>query len=190
MIILHTGVFLSYQALWAAPWLRDVAGLDRSGVADAMFMFNFGMLAGVLSIGALAVRLQLFGIPPSVLVGAGIGISIFIQCLFAAEWTAMPAVLCALFGYFGSSSVLGYAVLNQHFPPALTGRVNTAQNMMTFVAAFGAQWLAGAIIGFFPAGAGGHYSTQGHQVALICFIAVELAGFVFFLWPRRKGGAA
>ena len=26
MVFLHNGVFLSYQALWAAPWLRDVAG--------------------------------------------------------------------------------------------------------------------------------------------------------------------
>ena len=24
MVFLHNGVFLSYQALWAAPWLRDV----------------------------------------------------------------------------------------------------------------------------------------------------------------------
>ncbi len=186
MIFLHNGVFLSYQSLWAAPWLRDVAGLDRAGVADAMFMFNAGMLAGVLSIGFFAERLLRIGIPSIVLAGTGIGVSIAIQCLFAAQWTAMPAVLCMLFGYFGSSSVLGYAVLNQHFPSTLTGRVNTAQNMLTFIAAFMTQWIAGAIIGFYPVGTGGHYSSVGHQAALSTFIGIEICGFLFFLWYARR----
>lgn len=185
MIFLHNGVFLSYQSLWAAPWLRDVAGLDRAGVADGMFMFNVGMLAGVLSIGLTAERVQRIGVPPIALAGLGIGISILTQCLFAAEWTAMPLLLCALFGYFGSSSVLGYTVLNQHFPPTLTGRVNTAQNMLTFIAAFLTQWVAGAIIGIFPSQPG-VYSSEGHQAALMVFIGIELCGFVYFLWYCRS----
>ena len=54
MVALHWGVFLAYQALWAAPWLRDVALLGRSDVAETMLIFNIGMLAGVLSIGVFA----------------------------------------------------------------------------------------------------------------------------------------
>jgi hypothetical protein len=98
----------------------------------------------------------------------------------------MPALLCALFGYFGSSSVLGYTVLSQNFPAALTGRVNTAQNMLTFIAAFSTQWAVGAIIGLYPSPGDGLYSADGHQTALLVFIALELCGFCFFLWPRRK----
>lgn len=186
IIVLHNGVFLSYQSLWAAPWLRDVAGLDRSGVADAMFLFNGGMLVGVLSIGVLAERLMRVGIPPVVLAGGGIGLSIAIQILLALQWTAYPGLLCFLFGFFGSSSVLAYAVLNQHFPTTLTGRVNTAQNMLTFICAFATQWLAGAIIGLYPAGPGGHYSTAGHQAALSTCIALEVAGYLYFLWYSRS----
>ncbi len=186
MIVLHNGVFLSYQSLWAAPWLRDVAGLDRGGVADAMFLFNAGMLVGVLSIGVLAERLMRRGIPPVVLAGGGIGFSLVIQILFALQWTAFPGALCALFGFFGSSSVLAYAVLNQHFPATLTGRVNTAQNMLTFICAFATQWVAGAIIGLYPTGAGGHYSTIGHQTALSICIALEVGGYLYFLWSSRR----
>lgn len=189
MVIVHNGVFLSYQSLWAAPWLRDVAGLDRAGVADAMFMFNAGMFAGVLSLGYLADRIQKLGIPTIVPAGAGIAISIAVQILFAAQWTAFPALLCLLFGYFGSSSVLAYAVLNQNFPPHLTGRVNTAQNMLTFIAAFTTQWLVGVIIGLYPTTAEGLYSAEGHQVAHSVFIAIELVGFAWFLWPRRRRAA-
>tara|TARA_B100000676_G_scaffold308165_1_gene368346 strand:+ start:1647 stop:2924 length:1278 start_codon:yes stop_codon:yes gene_type:complete len=185
MVFLHNGVFLSYQALWAAPWLRDVAELDRSGVADAMFMFNIGMFVGVLSIGLIAERAQNLGVPTVVPAVAGIAMSLIVQVLFAAAWTDYPAILCLLFGYFGSSSTLAYAVLNQKFPHRLTGRVNTAQNMLTFVAAFATQWLVGVTIGLYPAPGEGLYSADGHQVALAILIAVEVAGFIYFLWPRN-----
>lgn len=185
MVFLHNGVFLSYQALWAAPWLRDVAGLDRSGVADAMFMFNIGMFVGVLSIGLVAERIQKLGVPTIVPAVAGIGLSLAVQILFAAAWTDYPAILCLLFGYFGSTSTLAYAVMNQKFPQKLTGRVNTAQNMLTFIAAFTTQWLVGIIIGLYPSPGDGMYSADGHQTALIVLIAIELAGFIYFLWPRH-----
>lgn len=187
MVFLHNGVFLSYQALWAAPWLRDVAGLDRGAVADAMFMFNVGMFAGVLSVGMLAERLQRLGVPTVVPAVVGIALSILTQVLFASGWTAYPILLCVLFGYFGSTSTLAYAVLNQHFPQNLTGRVNTAQNMLTFIAAFATQWLVGVIIGAYPSPGAGLYSADGHQVALAVFICIEIAGFLYFLWPRRRG---
>jgi predicted MFS family arabinose efflux permease len=187
MVFLHNGVFLSYQALWAAPWLRDVAGLDRGAVADAMFMFNVGMFAGVLSVGLLAERLQRLGVPTVVPAVVGIALSICTQILFASGWTAYPILLCVLFGYFGSTSTLAYAVLNQHFPQNLTGRVNTAQNMLTFIAAFATQWLVGVIIGAYPSPGNGLYSANGHQTALAVFICIEIAGFLFFLWPRRRG---
>jgi predicted MFS family arabinose efflux permease len=187
MVFLHNGVFLSYQALWAAPWLRDVAGLDRDGVAEAMFMFNVGMFVGVLSIGMVAERVQRLGIPTVVPAVVGIGCSIAVQMVFASGWTAFPVIMCLLFGYFGSTATLAYAVLNQHFPQNLTGRVNTAQNMLTFIAAFATQWAAGVIIGLYPSPGGGLYSADGHQAALIVFICIELAGFAYFLWPRRRG---
>jgi len=187
MVVLHNGVFLAYQALWAAPWLRDVAGFDRAAVADAMFMFNAGMFAGVLSVGFLAERLQRLGVPTVVPAAVGIFLSIFVQVLFAAGWTDYPTLLCTLFGYFGATATLAYAVLNQHFPQNLTGRVNTAQNMLSFIAAFAVQWLVGVIIGYYPSPGDGLYSADGHQSALIVFIGIEIAGFVFFLWPRRRG---
>ena len=185
MVFLHNGVFLSYQALWAAPWLRDVAGLDRSGVADAMFMFNLGMFVGVLSVGLVAERIQKLGVPTVVPAVTGIGLSLIVQILFAAGWTDFPALLCLFFGYFGSSATLAYAVLNQKFPQKLTGRVNTAQNMLTFIAAFTTQWLVGIIIGLYPSPGEGLYNPDGHQAALVVLIAIEIAGFIYFLWPRH-----
>ena len=41
---------------------------------------------------------------------------------------------------------LAYALLSSHFPPHLSGRVNTALNLGAFIGAFGLQWGFGALI--------------------------------------------
>ena len=175
MVALHWGVFLAYQALWAAPWLRDVALLGRSDVAETMLIFNIGMLAGVLSIGVFAELLQRLGVPPVVPLIIGTILSIIVG-MFALAWTDYPRCCVFLFGYFGSTSTLVYAVLNQKFPNELAGRVNTAQNMLIFITGFSIQWGAGVIIGLFPAPTEGLYSAEGHQMAIFTFIFLEVLG--------------
>lgn len=99
MALVHNATFLSYQSLWTGSWLRDVAGLDRIGVANSLLMFNVGMFVGVLTIGIAADRLQSVGIKPIVSVGGGVVLSIASQVLFALGLTAMPTVLCFVYGF-------------------------------------------------------------------------------------------
>ena len=182
----HNSVFLSYQALWMGPWLRDVAGLSFSSVAETLLWFNIGMFVGVLGLGTLADRLQKFGIKPVAVMGCGIGISLGIQCLFALEQVAIATPLCFAFGFFGSSPLLVFSVFGQTFPAHLTGRANTAQNMLSFIGAFAAQWGIGAIINLWPELAGGQYDPAGHRAALITVIGIEILAFGYFLLPRRR----
>ena len=184
VVLISGGVFLSYQSLWTASWLRDVAGLDRIGVANSLLMFNLGMLIGVLTIGFAADRLQTIGVQPIACLGAGVLLSILTQVLFALELTAFPAVLCFAYGYFGSSMLLVYTVLGQSFPQRLIGRVNTAQNMMVFIATFAAQWGIGEIIDLWPQIGEGRYDPEAQQTAMVVMIGLQLAGFAWFAWPR------
>jgi len=57
-------VFLATQGLWAAPWLRDVAGYDRTAVAGILFAMAIATSAGFASSGIAADRLARRGIPP------------------------------------------------------------------------------------------------------------------------------
>ena len=41
------------QSLWAAPWLADVEGLGRQGVADQLFIMALGISLGALLLGML-----------------------------------------------------------------------------------------------------------------------------------------
>ena len=183
---IHNSVFLSYQALWMGPWLRDVAGMSLPMVAQTLFWFNVGMLMGVLCIGTLADRLQRIGVDTYIVMGVGIAMSIFIQCLLAMEQTSVAVYLCFGFGFFGSSPLLIWSIFGQRFPAHLVGKVNTAQNMLSFIGAFLVQWGVGAVIGFWPERQGGYYEPVGHQTALVLAIAIELAAFLFFLIPSRR----
>lgn len=185
----HNSVFLSYQALWMGPWLRDVADQSFSSVAETLLWFNIGMFLGVLGFGTLADRLQKFGIKPIVVMGIGIGLSLGVQSMFAMELVALATPLCFAFGFFGSSALLVFSILGQSFPSNLAGRANTAQNMLSFIGAFAAQWGIGAIINLWPEVAGGQYDSAGHRAAFMTVIGLELAAFLYFLLPhRRKGG--
>lgn len=181
----HNSVFLSYQALWMGPWLRDVADMPLPMVAETLLWFNVGMFVGVLCIGVLADRVQALGISPIVIMGSGIGLSIIVQTQFALEQVTFVVPLCFAFGFLGSSPLLVWSVFALHFPRSLSGRVNTAQNMLSFIGAFAVQWGVGLIISLWPEGSDNRYDPAGHQAAFVTMICIEIAAFVWFLWPSR-----
>jgi hypothetical protein len=99
--------------------------------------------------------------------------------------------LWILFGIFGTTGILPYAVLSQSFPLHLSGRVNTAVNLLVFVAAFSAQWGIGAIINLWPVTADGGYAPAGYQAAfgmMLLLQVVSMLWFIFltFAWNRRR----
>ncbi len=183
--LLHGGGFLSYQALWMGPWLSDVAQYSQVSVANAMLFFNLGMFAGVVGFGILADQLQKFGLGLLAVVRFGVASSIVVQIMFAAEFVSLAGIWCAAFGFFGSSTLLVYALLAQNFPSHMVGKVNTAQNMLIFISAFILQWGIGIIIDFWPAVGDGRYDPLGHQVAFIFVITLEVLAFIWLLCPSR-----
>jgi MFS family permease len=161
--VLSQAAFLAVQGLWAGPWLRDVAGLDRATAADYLFWVAAAMVAGFLGMGQLTYRLSRHGIAPLVVAAAGMALFMLAQLALLLKLEPMLP-LWVLFGFLGTAGTLNYAILTQAFPPALAGRVNTALNLLVFVAAFAGQWGMGAIINQWPA-AGGGYAEPGYQLA-------------------------
>jgi predicted MFS family arabinose efflux permease len=182
---LNTAAFMSYQTLWAGPWLADVAGLDAQGVAMGLFLFNIGFLAGVFGSGWLADVLQARGIPPVRSVAAMIALTIAVELLFVLEATELAFLLCFAFGFFGSATTLIYAVYGQHFAASLAGRVNTAQNLISFVVAFVVQWGVGEILARWPQIAPGRYDPEGHRVAMLVIAAATFVAYLWFLGMLR-----
>jgi predicted MFS family arabinose efflux permease len=184
LMFMSSGIFLSYQTLWAVPWFRDVAGLDPNGVANAMLALQFGMLVGAAGLGFIADKLR--NRPDSATTVYAIGMAAFflllIGMLVAPQYSAalwFLAMVC------GTAGFLVFAIFAQHFPTALMARISALGNLLVFVAAFVGQWGIGAIIGLWPARGPGMYDPAGHRAALIVGIVLGVAAFAFFWWTRR-----
>ena len=176
--------FLAIQGLWSGPWLRDVAGFERATIARILLAVAAAMVAGFIFTGAVAERLSRMGIKPITVAAAGMSAFMVVQALLILEVTSWTHTLWVLFGIFGTTGILPYAVLSQSFPLHLSGRVNTALNLLVFVAAFAAQWGIGAIINLWPETAGGGYAPPGYQAAFVMMLLLQVLSLLWFFFAN------
>jgi predicted MFS family arabinose efflux permease len=173
--------FLAIQTLWAGPWLRDVAGYDRTAMAQGLLLIAAAMVAGFALIGALAARLSRSGIKPLYVCVSGMGIFMVIQGLIILHVISLTLPLWILFGFFGAAGVLNYAILCQNFPGHLAGRVNTGLNVMVFVVAFGGQWGIGEIINLWPILPDGRYAPASYQAGFGLMLGLQVLSVIWFM---------
>ena len=184
---LSQATFLSIHGLWSGPWLRDVAGLDRASVAGTLLLVAGAMVSGFIILGSLAKYLSRKGISTMAVAAAGMTVFSIVLALIVLGYRQWPALLWILFGFFGTSSILPYAALSQSFPLHLSGRVNTALNLLVFLTAFAAQWGMGAVIERWPTTAGGGYHPLGYRAAFGIMLIILAAAMVWFFAATLPG---
>ena len=177
--------FLSIQGLWAGPWLKDVAGMDRVAVAGVLFRIALAMICGFILLGTLAERFSRWGIPVRRSAVTGMGVFLAIQALLLVAPTAYAPSLWLTFGFFGTSGIIAYAGLSQHFPVQLSGRVTTAVNLLVYVTAVAGQWAIGIIIGLWPWGPDGSYALAGYRTGFGLMIALQSMALVWYFIAGR-----
>ena len=89
-----------------------------------------------------------------------------------------------VYGFGACAAALPYAILSQHFPRALTGRVITASNIFMFLASFAFQWGVGLLLRLWPA-TDGRYPAEAYAVAFGIVGVLQLATLVWLL-PMRE----
>jgi len=183
--------YLSIAGLWSGPWLRDIAHYDRMAVANTLMGVSLAMIAGYFIFGAVAERLARRGIRPMSVAAVGMLFFVFIQALLVLQLTTLTLPLWLLFGFFGTASILPYAVLSQSFPRHLSGRANTGLNLLVFVAAFAAQWVIGLIINLWPQTSSGGYNASGYKIGFALVMILQVASALwYFLSIRRMTNTA
>ena len=138
------------------------------------------MVGGFIVLGSLAKYLSRKGVSTMTVAAAGMTVFSLVLVLLVLGYRQQPTLLWILFGFFGTSSILPYAALSQSYPLHLSGRVNTALNLLVFLAAFAAQWGMGAVIERWPTTAGGGYHPLGYRASfgiMLILLAVTMAWF-------------
>ena len=185
--MLSQSAFMALQGLWAAGWMKDVALQGRGDIAAHLLAAAAGMVAGHLTMGNLASRLERAGVAPSYVVGFGVGAAILVHAALVAGYTGMQPLLWLLFGFTGTAGTVNFAILTHAFPVAMAGRATTALNLLIFVASFLVQWGIGVIVNQYPAGHGS-YAPEGYAVAFGVTTALQVLGLLWFFRRMPQAG--
>jgi predicted MFS family arabinose efflux permease len=190
-LVICLGSYQALQGLWLAPWLYDVAGLERAAVARYLLLPVAAYTAGSLFFGMASDRLAHAGVSRITLFKLGLTVSLAMFVLlaawdriFAAGATDGLGAVLMVYGFTTIAASLAYPLFTSLFGPEMTGRVNTASNVLMFGCAFAAQWGIGAVLRLFPI-ADTSYSRQGYAAALSILAAMQLAALLW-VFPMKE----
>lgn len=187
--VLVQSSFMAYIGLWMGGWLRDVVGYDRILTATTLQNAALAMIAGFFISGGLAGKVAQWGLAPSRLASLGLALCVGLQALVLALWgldaTDYTPIVWIAYTFMATFSVLILAFLPQRFPRELAGRVNTAVNVLYFGLAFLLQAGVGLVVDDYPRTAQGTPAPEGHVVALLFLVVLQILGLIWHLWPRE-----
>jgi MFS family permease len=181
-VICH-GAYQALQGLWLAPWLYDVAGQPRATVANYLLATAVAYMLGSIFFGLTSDRLARAGIARMTMFKLGLSVSVAMFLLLAAGVQSGLGMILAAYGFTTISAALAYALLTPLFPPEMTGRVNTASNVLMFTSSFTFMWGIGAVLRLYPS-SDGRYAPEGYAAALLLLALMQLASLAW-LWPMQ-----
>ena len=172
---------MAILGLWAAPWLRDVAGFSRGTVATTLLATAATMTVGMLLFGALADALERHGIRLTQTLGAGVLLFLAAFAVIASAGAATALWPWLLLALSSNVTALGYALLARHFPLHLAGRAQSALNLLVFVAAFACQYAIGGLLALWRHDADAGHPTAAYQAAFGACAAICAVAWLWFV---------
>ena len=119
-LVLTHATYQALQGLWLAPWLYDIAGMDRAAVARYLLITVVAYVAGSLVFGFSSDRLARAGVSRLTVFKAGLVVCVAAFCLLAAGVTSGLGVLLAVYGFATISGALAYPLMTSLFGPEMT----------------------------------------------------------------------
>jgi predicted MFS family arabinose efflux permease len=186
MVAAMSGTFIAVQTLWAGRWLSDVAGLERTAVADALLWMAVAFAVGSLTTGWIADRAQRHGMTIELVVGCSFLVFAGSQILVMLEAPLPPVLPWLLFGFAGQAGNLGYATLAAHFGIGTAGRAQTTANLLLFATAWALQWGIGGVLDLFPGQTDGTVDPAGYRWAFGMALVIQLLAVFWYLRAKRR----
>ncbi|MGE5472188.1 MAG: MFS transporter [Bacteroidota bacterium] len=179
-----TGGFMAVQGLWASRWMAVIEGLDRAAIAARLTLISGALLAGFLFMGFFASALVRRGVKLEQLYRVAMILALACFGLISSLPTLAVALLWPLLGICFSLSNIAYSLVAQAFPPTLSGRANTALNLLVFAGAFGLQWGIGILVGHLQVE--GWSAEAAFRAAFWSLLAAQALALAWLLRPGRQ----
>lgn len=191
------GAHIAIQTLWAGLWFRDVAGMGRDEVATHLMIVAAAFMAGILLSGAVADWFVRRGVHILSVMNGFLAAFLLAEALIVLQIESLMLPAWLLFGMTGQVAILAYPWLSSYYGAALSGRANTAMNLLIFGTAFGTQYAIGGIIDLFPAASEGTYQPDAYRIGFGLCLACQVlaliwyaAGFRFLRTAPSRGAEA
>lgn len=175
------GAHIAIQTLWAGPWFRDVGGMDRDAVALHLMIVAIAFMVGILLSGAVADWFIRRDVHILSVMNGFLLVFLLSEALIVLQIESLILPAWLLFGMTGQLAILAYPWLSSHYGAALSGRANTAMNLVIFMSAFGTQYSIGAIIELFPTTESGGYAVEGYQFGFGLCLVLQIVGLIWYL---------
>ncbi len=177
------GSLIAVQALWAGPWLTDVAGSSNSDAAAGLFKINLAMLLAFLGWGSVMPHLARQGVSAERLMTFGVPISLLLLATVVIAGTEAGPLLWAAWCVSCSCVSLSQSSVALSFPASAAGRVLSAFNLVIFMGVFSVQWGVGLVIDALAASGLGRIDAYRGTFGLL--LVASCASFAWFVWRGR-----
>jgi predicted MFS family arabinose efflux permease len=178
------GGMIAIQALWAGPWLTQVAGQSAQQAAQGLFTINLCMLLAFLSWGFVMPRLAGAGLGAHKVIAWGLPWSMVVLALIVVLGPQAGALLWALWCVLSTCVSPSQPAVAQAFAPGWAGRALSAFNLVIFGGVFCLQWGIGLVVD--TLGALGWSRTASFQGAMGMFLVGCLLSQAWFLLRMRR----
>ncbi|KXB29407.1 MFS transporter [Dechloromonas denitrificans] len=179
-----TGGFMAVQGLWASRWMMVLEGMDGAAVGSRLTLISGAMLAGFLFMGFFATALVHRGIKLEKIYLGAMLLALACFALITSQPTLAGNLLWPVLGACFSLSNIAYSLVAQAFPPAMSGRANTALNLLVFAGAFGLQWGIGVLVDLLQANAWA--GDAAFRAAFCSLLGAQVLALGWLLRPNRR----
>ena len=176
------------QGLWAAAWMSDVAGLDRTTLVTYLFVMSVALSAGALGLGAAISVLKRWGVGPSKILPGMALLLMAAEFLLTARQLVPSIIPWCLVAFMSAGTVATYSITAAVFDRSTLGRVNGAINLFHIGGAFLVQLAVGFILSRWEPTAPGHYPGEAYTVMLVVLISGQAAALIWYLRAAKSGG--
>ena len=185
------GVSLTFQGLWAVPYLIDAYGLSRAKAGGLLMLIPFGFAVGALVFGLLIDRLAL-NRKSVVICSMSLSISCWTILLFfggRSSYLLVVPLFLALGLLGGGYLTVIMTITKELFPTWLTGTAVGLINPAAFLATALYQPLTGFLLDRVGPLDSGAYPLEAYQLVFIVFlisISIALIATIMLSLPKTN----